>query len=89
MFVFCRRSVFILALLGGATLALSGCGQKGPLYMVDDREEEPQPIELSEQELRDLQDEMAEKPQTPRRTTDEALKTGTYGGSLFPDDPRK
>lgn len=89
MFVFCRRSVFILSLLGGAALALSGCGQKGPLYLVDDLEEDPQPIELSEQDLRDLQEELAEEPQTPRNTTDEALKTGTYGGSLFPEDPRR
>lgn len=86
MFVFCRRWMFNLALLGGVTLALSGCGQKGPLYMI---EKDPQPMELSEQELRDLQEELADQPQTPRRTTDEALKSGTYGGNLFPQDPRK
>jgi len=89
MVVFCRKSVFILALLGGVTLALSGCGQKGPLYLVDDLEVGPQPIELTEQELRDLQEELEEAPKTPRDPTDEALKTGTYGGSLFPEDPRR
>lgn len=89
MLVCCRKSVFIAVLLGGVSLALSGCGQKGPLYLVDDPEQQPQPIELSEQELRDLEEAAAEQPQTPRRTTDEALKTGTYGGSLFPEDPRR
>ena len=89
MLACCRKSVFVAWVLGGAALALSGCGQKGPLYLVDDPDEKPQPIELSEQELRDIDEESAEQPQTPRRTTDEALKSGTYGGSLFPEDPTK
>lgn len=89
MLVCCRRSMFSLALLGGVMLALSGCGQKGPLYLADDIAQDPQPLELSQQELDDLQDEQAQQPQTPRRTTDEALKAGTYGGSLFPGEPAR
>lgn len=89
MRVCCRRSIFNLALLAGVLLALSGCGQKGPLYLVDDLDPQPLPLELSQQELDDLLDEQAEQPQTPRRTTDEALKAGTYGGSLFPGEPAK
>ena len=85
---FCCRSSLVAAALGTAVLTLPGCGQKGPLYLVDEREE-PQPLELDEQELQALQEELADQPKTPRRTTDEALKAGTYGGSLFPEDPRK
>ena len=89
MLVFCRQSVFVAVMLGSAALALAGCGQKGPLYLVEDPEVGPEPIELSEQELQELQEEAAERPATPRRTTDEALKAGTYGGSLFPEDPSR
>lgn len=85
---FFRRSIFTVAVLGTAALTLPGCGQKGPLYLVDDQQE-PQPLELDEQELQALQEELADQPVSKRRTTDEALKAGTYGGSLFPEDPRK
>jgi predicted small lipoprotein YifL len=86
---FSRVRATHIALLCGAVLVLTGCGQKGPLYLSDDREREPQPLELSEQELERLQEELAEQPQSPRRTTDEALKSETYGGSLFPNDPTR
>jgi predicted small lipoprotein YifL len=71
MVIHFRQFVLILALLGGAALALSGCGQKGPLYLTDEFKQGPQALELDEQELRDLQDE-------------EALETEPYDGSLIP-----
>ena len=75
MFVRCRRLLFNLALLGGVMLALSGCGQKGPLYLTDEIGQDPQPLEVTEQELRDIQDE-------------EALQVQPYDGSLIPS-PRR
>ena len=66
-----RRLVLILALLGGVATALSGCGQKGPLYLTDEFKQRPQALELDEQELRDLRDK-------------EALETQPYDGSLIP-----
>lgn len=89
MLVCCRKPIFNLTLLAGILLALSGCGQKGPLYLADDPVLDPEPLELSQQELDDLQEEQAQEPQTPRRTTDEALKAGTFGGSLFPGEPAR
>jgi len=71
MVIHCRRVVLILALLGGAALALSGCGQKGPLYLTGEFGQAPQPLELDEQELRDLRDE-------------EALEPEPYDGGLIP-----
>ena len=67
MSVRCQRSVINLLLLG--TLALAACGQKGPLYLTDEMKQEPEPLELSEQDLQDLQEELQEQPQSPRRTT--------------------
>ena len=66
-----RQLVLIPVLLGGAALALPGCGQKGPLYLTDELKQGPQVVELDEQELRDLRDE-------------EALETEPYDGSLIP-----
>ena len=83
-----RRSLSILALLGGVLPALFGCGQKGPLYLTDDMGQAPLPLELSEQELEEVQDEIQREAESPRRTTDEALKSQTYDGSLFPS-PRR
>jgi predicted small lipoprotein YifL len=71
MVIHFRRLVLILVLLGGAVLALSGCGQKGPLYLTEESGQGPQVLEVDEQELRDLQDE-------------EALETEPYDGSLIP-----
>ncbi len=75
MFVRCRRLMFDLALMGVVMLALSGCGQKGPLYLTDEMGQDPQPLEVSEQELRDIQDE-------------EALQAQPYDGSLIPSTRR-
>jgi predicted small lipoprotein YifL len=71
MVIYFRQLVLIPVLLGGAALALPGCGQKGPLYLTDEFKQGPQAVELDEQELRDLQDE-------------EALETEPYDGSLIP-----
>jgi len=68
---YCRHLVLILALLGGAALMLSGCGQKGPLYLTNESRQGPQVLELDEQELRDLRDE-------------EVLEPEAYDGSLIP-----
>jgi len=71
MVIYCRHLVLILALLGGAALTLSGCGQKGPLYLTDKSMQGPQVLELDEQELRDLREK-------------EALEPEPYDGSLIP-----
>lgn len=74
MFVRCPRLLSNLALLGGVMLTLSGCGQKGPLYLTDETGQDPQPLEVTEQELRDIQEE--------------ALQVQPYDGSLIPS-PRR
>ena len=71
MMICLRQLVLIPVLLGGAALALPGCGQKGPLYLTDELKQGPQAVELDEQELRDLRDA-------------EALETTPYDGSLIP-----
>ena len=62
MLVHCRRLVLSMALVAGAAFTLAGCGQKGPLYLVDEYDPE-QPLELDEQELNDSELELHEQEQ--------------------------
>ena len=69
MFERYRRFLLIFTVLGSASLALSGCGQKGPLYLTDDSGE---PVE-----------ELGSQAFQQQRK--EGLKTGSYQGGFLPE----
>lgn len=50
MVKYCSQSLLVLAVLGTATLAFTGCGQKGPLYLPADTIAEQERLQAIEQE---------------------------------------
>lgn len=69
MFKYYRHFLLIFTLLGPTALVLSGCGQKGPLYLADESGQPTQELE-------------EEGFPTQRK---QGLKTESYQGGFLPE----
>ena len=74
MVKYCCQMLLVLAILGAATSALTGCGQKGPLYLPGETISEQQQLEA---ELEAVEREAQEEVLGPQ-------DLGRDSGSLIP-----